>query len=344
MDKGVDEMSAKNNKMGIRKTAVLLIALGPEISSQVLKMMPESLIQKITYEISNITYVEPEEKEKVIDEFIEMATARQYVLDGGIDYAKNLLNKALGVQRAKEVIDFLYQVKQKEKPFSIARKADPQQLTNLLINEHPQTTALIMCYMQPDKAAMVLSQFPVELQAEIAERLGTINRTSPKVIQRIEKIMEDKFTGLIESESEAVGGVRTLVEILNSVDRSTEKNIIDTLEEKQPELAESVKANLFIFEDVVNLDKASIQRFLRDVATEDLALALKGASERLLSTIFTNMSQRAAEMLKDDLEFMGPVRIKEVEEAQRKIVNIIRKLDEDGEIIISRGEQGDVII
>lgn len=334
----------KDDKSGIRKTAVLLIALGPEASSQVLKMLPEEMIQKITYEISNISYIESEEKERVLNEFIEMASARKYVMDGGIDYAKNLLNKALGVQRAKEVMDFLHQVKQKERPFSIARKADPQQLTNLLLGEHPQTTALVMCYMQPDKAATVLSQFPIELQAEIAERLGTISRTSPKVISRIEKIMEEKFSGLIEGEAETVGGVRTLVEILNSVDRSTEKNIIDTLENKQPELAESVKANLFIFEDVINLDKASIQRILRDVENDDLALALKGASEKLSNIIFTNMSQRAAEMLKEDIEYMGPVRLQAVEEAQRKIVNIIRKLDEDEEIIISRGEQSDIII
>jgi flagellar motor switch protein FliG len=337
-------MNSKANKVGLRKTAVLLIALGPEVSSQVLKMLPESMIQKITYEISNISYVGPEDKETVIDEFIDMASARQYVLDGGIDYAKNLLNKALGVQRAKEVIDFLYQVKQRERPFSIARKADTQQLTNLLMNEHPQITALIMCYMQPDKAATVLSQFPVEKQAEIAERLGTINRTSPNVIKRIEKIMEDKFTGLFENDHETVGGVRTLVEILNSVDRSTEKNIIDSLEQRQPELAESVKANLFTFEDVTTLDKNSIQRILRDISNEDLALALKGASERLTTTIFSNMSSRASEMLKDDIQFMGPVRLQAVEEAQRKIVGVIRKLDELGEIVISRGDQNDIIV
>lgn len=337
-------MSSKANKEGIRKTAVLLIALGPDVSAQILKKLPETMIQKITYEISNISYVEPSEKEKVLDEFFEMVSARQYVLDGGIEYAKNLLNKALGVQRAKEVIDFLNQAKLRERPFSIARKADPQQLTNLLINEHPQTTALIMCYMQADKAAIVLSQFPLELQADIAERLGNINRSSPAVIGRIEKIMEEKFSGLIESETESVGGVRTLVEILNSVDRSTERNIISTLEERQPDLAETIKANLFIFEDVVTLDKNSIQRFLRDVSNEDLALALKGASERLTTTIFANMSTRAAEILKEDIEFMGPVRLNTVEEAQRKIVAIIRKLDESGEIILGRGDNDGIIV
>lgn len=337
-------MSSKATKEGIRKTAVLLIALGPDVSAQVLKKLPDSMIQKITYEISNISYVEPSEKEKVLDLFYEMSSARQYVLDGGIEYAKNLLNKALGVNRANEVLDFLNQAKLREKPFSIARRADPKQLTNLLLNEHPQTTALIMCYMQPEKAAIVLSQFPLELQADIAERLGNINRSSPSVIARIEKIMEAKFSGLYEDEAETVGGVRTIVEILNSVDRSTERNIISTLEERQPDLAETIKANLFIFEDVVTLDKGSIQRFLRDISNEDLALALKGASERLATTIFSNMSTRAAEILKEDIEFMGPVRLNTVEEAQRKIVAVIRKLDEAGEIILGRGDNDGIIL
>ena len=330
--------------IGVRKAAILLIALGPEVSSQILKLLPDNLIQKVTYEIANIDYVEPEEKQQVIEEFIEMASAREYVLDGGIDYAKELLNKALGTQRAKEVIDMLNQIQQRERPFAIARKADPQQLTNLLINEHPQTTALIMCYLQPEKAAMVLSQFPLELQTEIAERIGTISRTSPTVIKKIEKIMENKFSTFIDSETETVGGVKSLVEILNSVDRSTEKNIISVLETKQPELAEDIKLNLFVFEDIITLDKASIQRVLREVDNEDLVLALKGASEEVSRVIFNNMSKRAVEMIKEDIEFMGPVRLSTVEEAQQKIVAIIRRLDEAGEIILGRGDQDSVII
>lgn len=335
-------MKTKSN--GAKKAAILLIALGPEISSQILKTLPDYLIQKVTYEIANIDYVEPYDRDKVIEDFLDMASARQFVLDGGLDYAKNLLNKALGTQRAKEVIDVLNQIQQSEKPFAIARKTDPHQLTNLLINEHPQTIALIMCYMQPDKAALVLSQFPTELQTDIAERLGTINRTSPKVIKRIEKIMEDKFSSLIDNDAETVGGVKTLVEILNSVDRSTERNIISNLEETQPELAEAIKLNLFIFEDVVNLDKGSIQRTLREVSNEDLALALKGASEQVVSVIFSNMSKRAADLLKEDIQFMGPVRLSTVEEAQHKIVGIIRRLDEAGEIVIGRGDQDSVVL
>lgn len=335
-------MQTKNS--GARKAAILLIALGPETSSQILKSLPDNIIKKVTYEIANIDYVEPAEKHKVLSDFVDMASAKEYVLDGGIDYAKNLLNKALGAQRAKEVIDVLYQIQQKEKPFAIARKADPQQLTNLLRNEHPQTIALIMCYMQPEKSALVLSEFPVELQTEIAERIGTINRTSPIVIKRIEEIMENKFTSLVENDTETIGGVKTLVEILNSVDRSTEKNIINALEDAQPDLAEIIKSNLFIFEDIVNLDKGSIQRILREVANEDLVLALKGASEIVSSTVFSNMSKRAADMLKEDIKFMGPVRLSTVEDAQQKIVGIIRRLDEAGEIVIGRGDQDSVIL
>jgi flagellar motor switch protein FliG len=198
--------------------------------------------------------------------------------------------------------------------------------------------------MQPEKSAIVLSEFPVELQTEIAERIGTINRTSPIVIKRIEEIMENKFTSLVENDTETIGGVKTLVEILNSVDRSTEKNIINALEDAQPDLAEIIKSNLFIFEDIVNLDKGSIQRILREVANEDLVLALKGASEIVSSTVFSNMSKRAADMLKEDIKFMGPVRLSTVEDAQQKIVGIIRRLDEAGEIVIGRGDQDSVIL
>ena len=335
-------MAKKND--GIRKAAILLIALGPDTSSQILKRLPNNLIQKVTYEIANIDYVEPEEKNEILQNFIDTVSARQYVLDGGFDYAKNLLNKALGSQKAKEVLDVLSQIQQREKPFAIARKADPAQLTNLLLGEHPQTISLIMCYMQPDKAAMVLSELPRDLQIEVSERICNINRAAPETIARIEKIMEDKFSNLIENDMETVGGVDTLVGILNSVDRSTEKNIIGDLEKTDLELAETIKASLFVFEDVVTLDKGSVQRILREVSNEDLALALKGASEEVYTTIFSNMSQRAAEMLKEDIKFMGPVRISTVEESQQKIVGIIRRLEEAGEIVIARGDQDGVIV
>ena len=337
-------MQMKKKLSGRKKAAILLISLGEDTASQILKTLPDNLIQEVTYEIANTDYVEPSDRDEIIEEFINMASAREYLLDGGIDYAKSVLHKALGTQKAKDVIDMLHQIQQKERPFSIARKADPQQLTNLLINEHPQTVALVMCYLQPEKAGLVLSKFPDDLQADIAERIGTINRTSPAIVNKIEDIMENKLSNLIENNAETVGGVKSLVDILNSVDRTTEKNIISDLEMKQPELADEVKASLFVFEDIVNLDRDSIQRILQEVNHEDLALVLKGASEEVANIIFVNLSKRAGEMLKEDIKYMGSVRLSIVEEAQRKIVAIIRRLDESGEIIIGRGDQDTIIL
>ena len=328
---------------GLKKAAILLISLGSETSAKIMKNLPDSYIQKVSYEIANIDYVNPEERDTVINEFIEMSQAREYVIDGGIDYAKNLLNMAIGPQRAKEVIDMLNQIQLRERPFNIARKADPQQLTNLLLNEQPQTVALILCYMQPEKAAIILAEFPLELQSEIAERIGTITSTSPAIIEKIEKVIENKFSNYIENDLETVGGVRTLVEILNSVGRSTEKNIISVLEEKQPELAEEIKASLFTFEDIITLDKSDVQKVLRDVKNDDLALALKGVSDEIKNFIYGNISSRAVETLKEDLQFMGPIRLSAVEEAQQRIVTVIRRLDEKGEIYLRRGDQDAII-
>ena len=328
---------------GIKKAAILLISLGTETSAEIMRQLPESYIQKISYEIANIDYVNPDEVDEIATEFLEMAQAREYVLDGGVEYARNLLNTALGAQRAKEVIDMLNQIQLRERPFDIARKADPQQLTNLLLHEQPQTVALILCYMQPDKAAMILSQFSIEKQAEIAERIGTITRTTPAVIEKIEKVIETKFSSFVDNETESVGGVHTLVEILNSVGRSTEKNIISMLEEKQPELADEVKANLFTFEDIVGLERGDVQKVLREVDNDQLALALKRVSDDIKQFIFQNLSSRAVETLQEELQFMGPARLSAVEEAQQKVVAVIRRLDEVGEIYLRRGEQDAVI-
>lgn len=329
---------------GVRKAAILLIILGQEKASNIFKLLPESHIRQISYEIADIEYVEPEERNAVVKEFVEMAAAREYVLDGGIDYARELLNTSLGGQRAKEIIDMLSQMQQKERPFAIARKADTSQLGNMLLHEHPQTVALIMCYLQPDKAAAILSEFPLDLQTEIAERIGTISGTSPTIIKQIEKVMETKFSTIGDDDVESVGGVPSLVEILNSVDRSTEKNILGVLEDRDPDLAFEVKSSLFVFEDIIGLDNTSIQRVLRDINNDDLILALKGVSDDVKEVILGNMSTRASDLINDELEIMGPVRLVAVEEAQQKIVATIRDLEEAGEIIISRGGDQDSII
>lgn len=329
---------------GLKKAAILMITLGSEASSQIMKMLPDNIIQKISYEIANIDYVKPEERDEIVNEFIEMHQAREYILDGGIDYAKNLLNMALGPQRAKEVIDMLNQIQLRERPFDIARKADVQQLTNLLLGEQPQTVALILCYMQPEKAAEVLAQFPEDEQTEIAERIGTISHTSPTIIEKIEKVIENKFSNYVEnSNTEAVGGVQTLVEILNSVGRGTEKNIMQQLETKQPELAIEVKAKLFTFEDIVSLERSDVQKVLREVNKDDLLMALKGVSDNIKDFVYSNLSSRQVETMKEDMQFLGPTRLSQVEEAQQNVVATIRKLDDQGEIYLRRGES-DVII
>lgn len=337
------QASSKKEMDGVRKAAIFMISLGPETSSQIMKQLPDKFIQKVSYEIANIDHVSQKDREDIVNEYLEMSQAREYILDGGFDYAKNLLNKALGSQRAKEVIDMLNQIQLRERPFNIARKADPAQLTNLLLGEQPQTVALILCYMQSDKAAQILINFPPEKQSEIAERIGTITSTSPSVIEKIEKVIESKFSTYIENDTENVGGVSTLVEILNQVGRTTEKSIVGELEARQPELAEEIKASLFTFEDIISLQKSDVQKVLREVKNDDLVLALKGVSDELRDFIFGNLSTRAVETLTEDMQFLGPARLSAVEEAQQNVVTVIRRLDELGEIYIMRGDQDAII-
>ena len=327
---------------GVQKAAIIMIALGPDISSSIIKRLPENMVERITYEIANMTKITAQQRNDILKEFMDMTVAQDYISEGGLDYAKNILTKALGSQKAKEIIDTVSEITQQRRPFAIARKADAQQLFNTISKEHPQTIALILCYLQPDKAATILSGLPEELQSDVALRVATMNRTSPVVINQVESVLEKKLSSIIDSDFATIGGVNTRVDILNSSDRSTEKNIIEDLEKEQPELAEQVRSNMFVFEDIVTLDNASIQRVLREVDGRDLALALKISSEDVANVIYQNLSKRAAQTLREDIEFMGPVRLIEAESAQQRIVGIIRTLDETNEIVISRG--GDNVI
>ncbi len=329
---------------GVQKAAILFITLGPEASAGIIKKLPESEIQKITYEIANIASVKSEQKHDILQEFIEMNKAKDYLIEGGIDYAKNLLAKALGSQRAMEILDKVTEATQQFRPFAIARKADSQQLLNIITNEHPQTIALILCYLQSDKSGQILSALPEEVQAEVAYRIATMSNTSPMVVKEIEKVLDGKLSSVVKSDMKVIGGVQTIVDILNQVDRTTEKNITEGLEKEDAELAEKVKESMFVFEDVITLDDVSIQRLLREVENKELALALKGCSEEVANAIFRNQSKRAAAALKEDIEFLGPVRLMDVEKAQQRIVSIIRRLDEAGEIVISRGGEDAIIV
>lgn len=337
-------MARDINKLnGTQKAAILFITLGPEAASGILKKLPESEIQKITYEIANIATVSSEQRESILNEFLEINKARDYIIEGGMDYARTLLSRALGPQRANEILSRVSEANQQYRPFSIARKADANQLLNVLNYEHPQTIALILCYLQPDKAAQVLAELPEGVQSDVALRIATMSNTSPMVIKEIEKVLDSKLSSVVRTEMTVLGGVETLVDILNQVDRTTEKNITESLEREDEELAEKIKSSMFVFEDVVTLQDVAIQRVLREVEAKELALALKGCSEEVANSIYKNQSKRAAAALKEDMEFLGPVRLMDVEKAQQKIVSVIRKLEEADEIIVSRGGDDAII-
>lgn len=333
----------QSNEMGNKqKAAILLIALGPQISAQIFKHLREEEIEKLTLEIANQRKVTQEQKDKVLNEFHQMALAKEYISSGGLDYAREILEKALGAEKAVSIINRLTASLQ-IRPFDFARKTDPAQLLNFIQNEHPQTIALIMAYLHPDQAGAILSALPPDRQVDVAKRIATMDRTSPDVLKDIERILERKLSSLATQDFTAAGGVDSIVEVLNKVDRTTERTIIENLEVQNPELAEEIKKKMFVFEDIVLLDDRSLQLVLREIDSKDLALALKASSAEVAEKVYKNMSKRAAEMLREEIEYMGPVRIRDVEEAQQKIVNVIRRLEESGEIIVSRGK-GDEII
>lgn len=328
---------------GLQKAAILLISLGPEMSALIFKHLKDEEIEELTLEIANTRSITPQIKEEVTNEFYELCLAQQYIAEGGIGYAKDVLEKALGEEKAIDVIGRLTASLQ-VKPFEFVRKTDASQLLNFIQDEHPQTIALILSYLAPGQAALIISALPPDRQAEVAKRIAVMDRTSPDVIKEVENILESKLASLVNQDYTIIGGVDAVVDILNTVDRGTEKHIMETLEIEEPELADEIRKKMFVFEDILLLDDRAIQRVLRDVDNNDLAIALKGSNEQVQAAIFNNLSKRLAAMIQEDMEFMGPVRMKDVEEAQQKIVNIIRKLEDAGEIVISRGGGDEVIV
>ena len=333
----------KEELSGLEKAAILLISLGPEKSVNVFKHLKEDEIEQLTLEIANTRSVSAAKKEEVLDEFYEVCLAQQYIAEGGISYAKELLEKALGSEKAKDVIGKLTASLQ-VRPFEFVKKTDPTQLLNFIQDEHPQTIALILSYLSSAQASVIIAALSPEKQADVAKRIAQMDRTSPDVIKEVEKVLERKLASLVNQDYTIVGGVDAIVEILNTVDRGTEKHIIETLEIEEPELADEIRRKMFVFEDILSLDDKSIQRVLREVDNNELAMALKGSTEEVQTVIFNNLSKRLAVMIREDMEFMGPVRLKDVEEAQQKIVNIIRKLEDSAEIIISRGGGDEIVV
>ena len=334
---------ASANLTGVQKAAVLLITLGPEKSADIFKHLKEDEIEELTLEIANTRSVSPQVKDDVINEFYQVCLAQQYIAEGGIGYAKELLETALGSSKAQEVITKLTASLQ-VRPFEFIRKTEPSQVLNFIQDEHPQTIAMILSYLPASQASMILGALSPEKQADVAKRIAMMDRTSPEVIKEVERVLERKLSSLINQDYTIAGGVDATVAILNAVDRGTEKRIMEALEIEEPELAEEIRKKMFVFEDILLLDDRSIQRVLRDVDNADLGVALKGANEDVQNAIFNNLSSRLASMIKEDMEFMGPVRMKDVEEAQQKIVGVIRKLEDASEIVISRGGGDDLVV
>ncbi|ELK21668.1 flagellar motor switch protein FliG [Anoxybacillus flavithermus] len=336
-------MAKKGELTGKQKAAILLISLGPDVSASVYKHLSEEEIEKLTLEISNVRQVDAEKKETILEEFHQIALAQDYISQGGIAYAKQVLEKALGPEQAMNIINRLTSALQ-VRPFDFARKADPAQILNFLQNEHPQTIALVLSYLDPAQAGQILSALPQEMQADIARRIALMDRTSPEIINEVEQVLERKLSTTVVQDYTQTGGIEAVVEVLNGVDRATERAILDALEIQDPELAEEIKKRMFVFEDIVTLDNRAIQRVIREVDNADLLLALKVSSDEVKEVIFRNMSSRMAETFKEEMEFMGPVRLRDVEEAQSRIVAVIRRLEEAGEIVVARGGGDDIIV
>ena len=322
---------------------MFLVSLGSDVSAEVFKHLREDEIEQLTFEIARLDKIESDDKDKVLQEFQEMMMAQEFITQGGIDYARDILERALGTQKAIDIVNRLTSSLQ-VRPFDFIRRTDPSHLLNFIQGEHPQTIALILAYLDPQKSAQILAELPHNVQADVARRIAEMKRTSPDVLREVERVLERKLSTLASEDFTQAGGIDTVVEILNNVDRGTEKIIIEALEEEDPELAEEIKKRMFVFEDIVLLDDRSIQKVMREVDTQELAKALKGVDNEVQEKIFRNMSKRASALLKEDMDFMGPIRLRDVEESQQKIVNIIRKLEESGDIIVARAGEEELVV
>jgi len=326
-----------------QKAAVILMLLGPDLSGKVLQHFEEEHIEALSLEVARLDKITPGQRESIIDEFHDVAVAQDYIAEGGMEHAKRVLESAFGVEKAGAIVGRIHEAMQVV-PFDFLRKADPQQVLTFIQDEHPQTIALILAYMPLNNAAMILGKLPTELRADVAARIAMMDQTPPEVIAKVEEVLERKVSSVIGQEMSSAGGPKALVDLLNRVDRATERLIMDSLSEKNPELAETVKNMMFVFEDIIQLEDRSVQQILREVDMKELATALKGTAPEVQAKVFANMSERAVGMLKEDMEFMGPVRLKVVEEAQQKIVAVIRRLEEAGELTIGRGGEEDILV
>lgn len=318
---------------GKQKAAIFLACMGSERASKIMASMSEEEVEEMTLSLSSLEAIDPDRRTAILDEFYEMAVANKVVTQGGIDYARQLLEKAFGSGRTIEILTRL-QSNLQDVPFQFLKKADPGQIVTFIQDEHPQTISLILAHLPSNTSAMVLSALPADTQAEVVTRIATMERTPPEVVREVERVLERKMAAVFTQGFTFAGGIKEVAEILNSIDRATEKNIMAKLQETDPELADEISRLMFTFDDIIYVDDAGIQKALREVDSKELALALKGSGEDVSEKILRNMSERAREMIQEEIEFMGPVRLRNVEEAQQKVVSVIRQLEEAGELII----------
>lgn len=332
-------MASRQSTAGRRKAAILMVSMGTELSALVFQHLEQDEIEALTLEIVRVGRIDAETRDEVLTEFGQMFMAQKYIAAGGVEYAQGVLEKALGERRSREVLDRVMGM-MRTSPLEAVRKTPPEQLLGFIENEHPQTIALILSYLPSDSAAIILGGLPQEVQVDVATRIATMEGTTPEVLRDVGSVLERKVASFGSRDISETGGIKPLVDILNSVDRSTERAILDRLEEESPELAEEVRKSMFVFEDIAALDDKSLQLLLREIDSKDLALALKVSTDDIRAKFFKCMSERASSMLKEDMEFLGAVRLKSVEEAQQKIVSQVRRLEETGQIQLSRGGGG----
>jgi len=329
---------AETNLTGLQKVAILLITLGDDLSAQIMSHLDDEEVQEVSKEIAVTKMVSPEVADVVIEEFYNMMLAKKFISKGGLEYAKTLLTKSLGPERARKIIDRLTKMLEQSSGFEFLARVEPKQLAKFIANEHPQTIALVLAHLDPSQAAESLAELPDDLKAEVTMRIANLQDISPSVVKTLAKVLEERFESM-SSYNVEVGGSKTVAEIFNRMDKNTSKIVMERLEKDAPDLAATIRDMMFVFDDIKRLGNTAIQEILKRADKKALTLALKGADEELREKFFANMSKRGVEAMKEEMEFMGPVKLKDVEKAQHEIVEIVRELDAEGLVSISGGEE-----
>ena len=332
----VEEMSA------IQKAAIVVTSIGAENAAKVYQRLSDEDVERLTFEVSSLPHIEIETVDEVLTEFYELCLTQKVITEGGIDYARDVLIKAYGPELAQRLMDKVAKSMQ-TKAFEFVKRSDYKNLLAIIQNEHPQTIALVLSYVNSDQASHVLQELPKEKRVEVVERIAKMESASPETVKAIETTLERKFSAVVSMDLTEVGGINYVADVLNKVDRGTEKYIFDELSARDPSLVEEIKKKMFVFEDILSLDSMSIQRFIRDVETKDLAIAIKGSNAEVAATLYANMPQRMQESIQQEIEYLHNVRMRDVDEAQQRIVGIIRHLEEEGELVIGKSGEDEII-